>query len=151
MDAPLSPERASTRAPKTGGDARRPEAATIFLVDGDAAVRDALVVSLRAAGHRVAPFGSAVQFLGAYRPGEPGCLVVDMDLADLGAAELLRTLAASQVALPTIVTSRRLRRRGPADGFPSGTLFLDKPFDIEELLGLVRTLLQPGSGDAPAV
>jgi DNA-binding response OmpR family regulator len=57
-----------------------------------------------------------------------------MDLSDLSAFELLRTLARSQPALPAIITSRRLKRRAPVGGLPPGQiLFLDKPFGIDEL------------------
>lgn len=120
---------------------------TIYLVDEDDAVRDALAMSLRAVGHPVAAFGSARQFIDAYRQGEAGCLVVDMDLSDLSAVELLRTLAASQIALPAIITSRHLKRRAPLGGFPPGRiLFLDKPFGVDELLRLIRVVLGVGSG-----
>ena len=123
---------------------------TIFLVDEDDAVRDALALSLRAAGHPVAAFNSGRQFLAAYQPGDPGCLVVDMDLSDLGAGELLRTLAESQVVLPAIVTSRRLRRREPLGGLsPGRTLFLDKPFGIDDLLRLIRIALAMSAGSQP--
>ena len=64
----------------------------------------------------------------------PGCLVVDMDLPEGGAVGLLRMLASSQVILPAIITSRRLRRQTPHGGLPPGRiLFLDKPFGIDEL------------------
>jgi len=123
---------------------------TIFLVDEDDAVRDALALSLRAAGHPVAAFNSGRQFLAAYQPGDPGCLVVDMDLSDLGAGELLRTLAESQVVLPAIVTSRRLKRRESLGGLPPGrTLFLDKPFGIDDLLRLIRIALASAFGSQP--
>ena len=124
-----------------------PDGATIFLVDEDDAVRDALALSLRAAGHPVAAFNSGRQFLDGYQSGDPGCLVVDMDLSDLGAVELLRTLAATQAALPTILTSRHLKRRAPVGGLPPGrVLFLDKPFGIDELLRLIRIVLAMGPG-----
>jgi FixJ family two-component response regulator len=74
-------------------------------------VRDALARSLPAAGHTVAAFASGRQFLDAYQLANPGCLVVDMDLSDLGAVEFLRKLAVSRGTLPAITTSRRLRRR----------------------------------------
>jgi FixJ family two-component response regulator len=123
-----------------------PDGATIFLVDEDDAVRDALALSLRAAGHPVAAFNSGQHFLDGYQPGSPGCLVIDMDLSDLGAVELLRTLAATQAALPAIITSRRLKRRAPVGGLPPGrVLFLDKPFGIDELLRLIRIVLESGS------
>jgi two-component system, LuxR family, response regulator FixJ len=129
----------------------RPGGATVFLVDDDDAVRDALAMSLHAAGHSVAVFGSARQFLDAYRRGSPGCLVVDMDLPEGGAVGLLRTLAVTPVILPAIITSRRLRRIAAADGLPSGCiLFLDKPFGIDELLRLIRAAMDMSSGNPPA-
>lgn len=96
-------------------------------------------------------FASAQQFLDAYRRNEPGCLVVDMDLSGGGAVGLLRTLAAAQIVLPAIITSRRLRRGVPVGGLPPGPiLFLDKPFGIEELLRLIRTASNAGSGSQTA-
>jgi FixJ family two-component response regulator len=147
----LSPK----RAPPTGAQSNPegpspPESSFIFLVDEDDAVRDALALSLRAAGHAVAAFGSGREFLDGYQPTSPGCLVADMDLSDLGAVELLRTLAASQFSLPAIITSRHLKRRVPVGGLPPGrVLFLDKPFGIDELLRLIRIVLADASGSEP--
>jgi FixJ family two-component response regulator len=107
-------------------------------------------MSLRAAGHTVAAFGSGRQFLDAHQPGNSGCLVADMDLSDLGAMEVLRTLAASHPALPAIITSRHLKRRSPAGRLPPGRiLFLDKPFGIDELLRLIKIALARAPGDQP--
>ena len=148
----MSPERTTSTAARqpTPEGPSRPGAPTIFLIDEDDAVRDALAGSLRAAGHPVAAFGSAGQFIAAYRPGEPGCLVVDMDLPEGGAAALLQRLALAQVVLPAIITSRRLRRQAPADGLPAGrVLFLDKPFGIQELLQLIPLALGPAGGSPP--
>ena len=129
-----------------------PEGATIFLVDDDDAVRDALAMSLRAAGHPVAVFGSARHFLDAYPHGSSGCLVVDMDLPDGGAVGLLRTLAVAGVILPAIIMSRRLRRNALVDGLLSGCiLFLDKPFGIDELLALIRTAMETSAGNPSAM
>jgi FixJ family two-component response regulator len=147
----LSPKRApSTGAQSNPEEPSLPESSFIFLVDEDDAVRDALAMSLRAAGHTVAEFGSGRQFLDGYRRGDPGCLVADMDLSDLGAVELLRMLAASQVTLPAIITSRHLKRRGPVGRLPPGpVLFLDKPFGVDELLRLIRIVLADASGSEP--
>ena len=148
----MSPKRAATdgAAPPSASRATVSGGATIFIVDEDDAVRDALTTSLRAAGHPVAAFSSGRQFLEACQVGQPGCLVVDMDLSDLGAAELLRTLAAARVALPAIITSRRLQRRIPVGGLPPGpTRFLDKPFGIDELLRVIRIALAEASGNQP--
>jgi FixJ family two-component response regulator len=149
----LSPKRATpTSAPRPNPDGPPlPEGATVFLVDDDDAVRDALALSLRAAGYPVAAFGSARQFLDAYRSASPGCLVVDMDVPEGGAVGLLQTLAVAQIILPAIITSRRLRRIPGADGLPSGSiLFLDKPFGIDELLRLIRSAMDMSLGNPPA-
>ena len=151
--APLNPERAApiTAPHQNPNETLLPQGATIFLVDDDDAVRDALAMSLRAASHPVAVFSSARQFLDAYSHGSPGCLVVDMDLSDGGAAGLLQTLAVARVILPAIIMSRRLRRNVLADGLsPGRILFLDKPFGIDELLALIRTAMETSSGDSRA-
>ena len=148
----MSPKRTTpTGAPQPSwAGLSLPDVATVFLVDEDDAVRDAIALSLRAVGHRVATFGSGRQFLDGYRRGDPGCLVADMDLSDLGAMDLLRMLAASQVTLPAVITIRHLKRRAPMGGLPPGpVLFLDKPFGVDELLRLVRIALAGGSGIEP--
>jgi FixJ family two-component response regulator len=112
----------------------------VFLVDDDEAVRDAVAISLRAAGFRVVACGSARQLLDCYRAGQRGCLVVDLDLPDM--ETLLQMAAACELSLPTIMTSRRLGRRAIARAFASlpGVL-LEKPFGIDDLLPLVRAAI----------
>ena len=149
----MSPKRATpSGAPQPSPQGPSlPAGATIFLVDDDDAVRDSLVLSLSAAGHPVVAFGSARQFLEAYRLRDAGCLVVDMDLPDGGAVGLLRKLAVAGSVLPAIITSRRLRRAPPSGVLPAGPiLFLDKPFGVDELLRLIRTAMDAGVGDGPA-
>jgi FixJ family two-component response regulator len=129
--------------------ARAPEQPTIFLVDGDEAVRDAVASALRAAGFRARAFDAAQPFLAAYTPGQPACLVVDLDLPDMDGIVLLRALAAAGHALPTIVTSRRLRRRALANELaPLPALLLEKPFGVDDLLPLIRDVVATGPAAA---
>jgi FixJ family two-component response regulator len=135
-------DRRSDRPPP----ARRFEPPTIFLVDGDEAVRDAVASALRAVGYRTRAFGAARPFLSAYTPGQPACLVVELDLPDMDGVELLRALAAAGHALPTIVTSRRLRRRTVADLLaPLPAVLLQKPFGVDDLLPLIQCALRTGA------
>lgn len=123
---------------------------TIFVIDRDEAVRDALATSLEAAGHLVALFASARQFLDWYEPGQPGCLVVDLDLPGMGGAVLIAVLLARNVRLPAVVTSARLKNPKLIAGLPGGPIdILAKPFGDEELLERVRRALGPGEA-APA-
>ena len=124
--------------------------ALVFLVDDDEAVRDAVTTALRAAGFGVATFGSARQFLEAYRAGQRGCLIVDLDLPGVE-SDLLRMLASAELALPVIVTSRRLRRGQLAPALNGGRVaLLEKPFGIDELLPLIDAALAPRTGASRA-
>ena len=139
---------AANKPPPPGPDAgaghdgpSRPPAdrGRVILVDDDDAVRDAVATSLRTAGFTVVTFGSARQLLDEHRAGRRGCLVVDLDLPGIE-VELLRMLS-----LPTIVTSRRLRRRALARALaPLPVVLLEKPFGIDDLLPLVRAALAGG-------
>lgn len=139
----------STDPPGSNGGARRGDAAAdqpaddvlVFLVDDDDAVRDAVAISLRTAGFRVVACGSARQLLDRYRAGQRGCLVVDLDLPDIETV-LLRMVATSALSLPTIMTSRRLRRRAIARAFASlPAVLLEKPFGIDDLVPLIRAAI----------
>jgi FixJ family two-component response regulator len=146
---------ASREAPSREPDERERLAASssrpagdvlVFLVDDDEAVRDAVATALQGAGFAVASFGSAWQFLDAYRVGQPGCLIVDADLPGVE-PDLLRILASSELPLPVIITSRRLRRRAMAPTLGAfAAVWLEKPFGVDDLLPLVNAAIASNSG-----
>ena len=51
---------------------------TIFVVDDDSAVRDALKLLLRSVGQAVETYGAGQEFLESYSEERPGCLVLDV-------------------------------------------------------------------------
>ena len=51
---------------------------TVFLVDDDHAVRDAMELLLDTAGFNTVSFASATEFLERYNASQPGCLVLDI-------------------------------------------------------------------------
>lgn len=132
--------------PAAGAGAAPERAVTIFIVDGDEAVRDALATSLEGAGYLVALFGSAQAFLDAYRPDGHACLLVELDLPDLDGGALVSLLRARHIGLPAIVMSRRLKNHKLAARLPAGVAgVLEKPFGDAELLGQVRQALERGA------
>jgi CheY-like chemotaxis protein len=97
-----------------------PKPPTIFLIDDDASVRKALARVLKSAGHPVAVFASARAFQGQYRPGTPGCLVIDLELP--GSWPDLQLLSGRGIS-PTDRHCRQSRRHpheypGRSGGFP---------------------------------
>ncbi len=115
---------------------------TVFLVDDDEAVRDALGGLIEAAGLVVEAYASADAFLDAYRPERPGCLLLDVRMPDMSGLELQEHLAAREVRIPIIFLtghgdipmSVRALKAGAED-------FLEKPVDDNLLLERVNAAI----------
>lgn len=115
--------------------------ATVFVVDDDDAVRDALTTSLSTDGFAALAFCSAAQFIAGYRAARPACLVVEIALPEID--DLFCMLAEAGGDLPVILTSRRLRRQRLPEQLLTCVGMLEKPFGHDELMGLVRRALEP--------
>jgi two-component system, LuxR family, response regulator FixJ len=117
--------------------------ATIFLVDDDSAVRDALTRLLEAAGYAVEAYPDAEAFLAAYEPRRAGCPVLDMQMPGMGGLGLQAVLAERQDSRPiifltahgTVPTTVRALKNGAFE-------FLEKPAEGGALLAQVRNALQ---------
>lgn len=115
---------------------------TVYVVEDDAAVRDALAQLLEGKRFRVKAFESAERFLEAYESGQTGCLVLDMHLPGMSGIDLQAALAARGIDLPIIFltghgdvpSSVRALRAGAVD-------FLQKPAESRTLLARVGEAL----------
>jgi FixJ family two-component response regulator len=116
---------------------------TVYIVEDDAAVRDALTVLLDSAGYAVAAFGSAQTFLDVYQPQEPGCLLVDLDLPEMDGPQLVGVLVARGIELPAVLMSARMRNLRLQVAPPPGVVaILEKPFGDHELLQRIDLALR---------
>lgn len=111
---------------------------TVFVVDDDPSFRKSVTRLLRAAGHTVAAFGSAAEFLRDHDPQLPGCLLLDLAMPGGSGLEVQEALAAQGGERPIIFltgrgdvpTSVRAMKRGAVD-------FLTKPVTDAVLLEAV--------------
>lgn len=111
------------------------EASTVFVVDDDAAVRKALTRSLSKRGYRVETFASAEAFLDAYRPEQPGCLVLDVRMPGMSGLELQDQLSARQCVLPVLFITGHGDIPMSVRAIKNGAIeFLEKPYRLESLL-----------------
>ena len=125
--------------PATNG----PTAPTVFLVDDDEAVRDALGLLMRANGLPVSVFESAEQFLASYRSEMPGCLLLDIRMPGMSGLKLQDELAARRITLPIIFITAHGDVPTAVEAVKKGAVqFLEKPFDDERLLALVRDAIE---------
>jgi FixJ family two-component response regulator len=116
----------------------------VFVVDDEDAVRRALCRLIGAAGYRVQAFGSAAEFL-RDRPSLDGaaCLVLDVQMPELGGLELQRELSAANASLPIIFLTGHGDIAMTVRAMKAGAIdFLAKPVDDVDLLQAVETAVR---------
>jgi two-component system response regulator FixJ len=113
--------------------------ATVFVVDDDDAVCKSLGMLVEEAGMKVQAFTSAREFLDAYDPTTPGCLIVDVRMPGMNGLELQAELAKRRIYLPTIVITGHADVPIAVQAVKSGAVnFLEKPFSDNALLNDIR-------------
>jgi FixJ family two-component response regulator len=112
----------------------------ILLADRDAAVLQSLTFWLRAEGHQVLPFTSGEAILASGLPNS-AVLVMDHDLGDLTAVELLERLRETGRSYPAIVMASKrsgeLSHAAAAYGFE----LFEKPLLTDDLLNSINNLV----------
>lgn len=115
---------------------------TVFIVDDDASVRDALSLLLSLRGHATATFANAEDFLAAVQPSWRGCIVLDVRMPGLSGLELQQRLLAAGPSLPVIVITAHGDVAAARQAFLARAVdFIEKPFDGEQLLGAIDRAL----------
>jgi len=113
--------------------------ATVFVVDDDDAVCKSLGMLVEEAGMNVQAFSSAREFLDAYDPTTPGCLIVDVRMPGMNGLELQAELAKRRIYLPTIVITGHADVPIAVQAVKNGAVnFLEKPFSDNALLNDIR-------------
>jgi FixJ family two-component response regulator len=117
--------------------------ATVFVVDDDEAVRDSLRQLLQAVGLHVQTYGSARDFLVAYEPDTPGCLVLDMRMPGMGGLDLQAQLVRQGMQLPIIFLTGHGDVPAAVRALKAGAMdFLQKPVNSQSLLDLVQQAIR---------
>ncbi|MBK8183779.1 MAG: response regulator transcription factor [Candidatus Competibacteraceae bacterium] len=119
-----------------------PDTSTVFLIDDDQAVRDAIGLLLQTNGLTVKTFASATDFLKAGVATRPGCLVLDVRMPGLSGLDLQKQLQLEGHGIPIIFMTGhgdvpmaiRAMKAGAFD-------FIEKPFQGQILLAQVQKAL----------
>ncbi len=112
---------------------------TVFIVDDDPSVCEALCDLIESAGLNTRHFSSAEMFLDAWNPDMAGCLVLDVRLPGMSGMELQGQLAEAGSSISIIIMTahgdipmvRKAMKAGAVE-------FLTKPFQDEELLQAIE-------------
>ena len=115
----------------------------VFVVDDDNEVCEAMRAVLEDDGHVVEIFSSSEDFLGAYRPGRKGCLLLDAYLPGMNGVELLRRLHDRGDRLPAIVITGSSDVPMAVEAMKAGAAdFIEKPITRSELLASLNSALE---------
>lgn len=108
---------------------------TVFIVDDDASVRDALSLLLAVNDYRVAAFGDAESFLAAYKKAWRGCVLLDIRMPGMDGLSLQKQLADIGSELPVIIMTGHGDVASAREAFRALAIdFLEKPLDHKKLL-----------------
>jgi FixJ family two-component response regulator len=125
---------------------------TIFIVDDDTAVRDALKLLLRSVGQAVETFGSAQEFLDAYSEDRPGCLVLDIRMPGMSGLELQQKLNEKHSILPIIFITGHGDVPMAVEAMQAGAVdFIQKPFRDQDLIDRINQALEKDSSNRAAL
>lgn len=136
-----NPERPPKQEPAKLGSGELPS--TVFLIDDDDALRDALRQLIEQDGRLVEAFASGEAFLEAYRPGRRGCLLVDARLPGLGGLALLQRLKSERHGLQSIMITGHGEVSMAVEAMKAGAIdFIEKPFRHDDLLASIDRALE---------
>jgi FixJ family two-component response regulator len=125
-----------------GGPPARGADRWVAIIDDHQSVRSCLTRVMRLEGIRAAVFASAEEYLDHAAPTAPSCLVLDMQLPGMSGYTLAQFLERERPPLPPIIfisAHDDLLASVEDDRLAHGSL--RKPFEMDDLLALVKPLL----------
>ncbi len=126
---------------------RTPTEPTVFVIDDDSALREALSSLFRSVGLRVELFGSAADLLRAEFPDAPSCIVLDIRLPGVSGLDFQSQLGKSGIRLPVIFITGHGDIPMTVRAMKAGAIdFLTKPFRDQDMLDAVANAIERDRG-----
>jgi FixJ family two-component response regulator len=123
----------------------------VHIVDDDEGTRTSMARMLRAAGQAVRTYASGAELLAGLRPGEAGCLVLDVQMPELTGLELQTRIGQRQDPLPIIFLTGHAKIPDSVRAIQRGAVdFLTKPVDGTVLLEAIARALAQDAADRAA-
>lgn len=115
----------------------------VFVVDDDAAMRNALRSLVRSVGLAVEDFSTPHQFLQRKRQDVPSCLILDVRLPGKSGLDFQRELADAKIHIPIIFITAHGDIPMSVRAMKAGAIeFLTKPFRDQDLLDAIQVALE---------
>ncbi|MCK5697438.1 MAG: response regulator transcription factor [Gammaproteobacteria bacterium] len=116
---------------------------SIFVVDDEPEIRDALRLLLESVGYYVECFATADEFLNQFEPTRKGCLILDVKMPSMSGMTLQEKLTSMKALLSIIMISGHGEIPMVVKAVQNGAIdFLQKPFSGQELLNCISNALE---------
>jgi len=116
---------------------------TVFIVDDDEPVRDALRLLMKSVGHEAKTFATGDEFLISCSSGVSGCLILDIRMPGMSGLELQEKLHKRGVNIPIIFITGHGDVPMAVQAMKHGAMeFLQKPFREQDLVDRVNEALE---------
>lgn len=117
--------------------------ATVFIVDDDDAVRSSLRLLLKSVGLPAVAYSSAHDFLAAWDPAQPGCLVLDVRMPGMSGLELQEELNRRGAIVPVVFITGHGDIPMAVEAMQHGAFdFLQKPFRDQDLIDRIQRAIE---------
>ncbi|MCM2290318.1 MAG: sigma-70 family RNA polymerase sigma factor [Sulfuritalea sp.] len=117
----------------------QPSGYTVFIIEDDQSVRDALGLLLGLRGYPVAMFADGLSFLQAYRPDWCGCLLIDIRMPGMDGLTLQKHLLEKGCSMSAIIMTGHGDVQSAREAFRSRAVdFLEKPIDQAKLMNAIE-------------
>jgi two-component system response regulator FixJ len=124
---------------------------TVYLIDDDEGVREALTVLLTEAGYAIRSYKSGLEFLETFDPKAQGCIVSDIRMPGLDGLELQQRLRTLNITLPLIFITGHGDIQMAVQAIRAGASdFIEKPFDEALLIGALEREFNRAAQVVPA-
>jgi FixJ family two-component response regulator len=116
---------------------------TVFIIDDDRGVRQAIQDLVESVGLRAESFATGQEFLNKRRSSDPSCLVLDVRLPQMSGLDFQRKLADFGIQIPIVFITAHGDIPMSVRALKSGAVeFLTKPFRDQDLLDAIQQALQ---------
>src|SRR6187549_1522905 len=119
--------------------------ATVYVIDDDSSSREFVITLVENKGLQARGFASAREFLEEYDSALKGCVVVDVQMAEMTGLELLEVLKARKSPLAAVMITGYADVPMAVKAMQAGAVtFLEKPCPEEELWKGIQQALEVG-------
>lgn len=121
---------------------------TVYIVDDDNSVREALTMIFEMEGFKVQSFGTGDAFLSDLDQLTPASLLLDVHMPGRSGLDVLRSLGENAYPAPVFAISGQGDIPTAVSAIKQGALdFIEKPFDGDRIVNQVREAIQKSQQD----